>query len=414
MKKFVDLPQNLSWKEFIPKIEPNVICLLLKDDKNFMIGWGKTDEFRAEYQQFSFEDLQAFRDKYQDQYIFGYLGYDLKNVVEPQLKSHNSDALKFPDVYFFVPSHTLISVDGKVSYLGDLTIEEFNDLENLSAIETIKNGDISLSPLTSKEKYLTHIQKVLDHIQRGDIYEVNYCINFNANGQIDPFQTFLTLNKKTKAPFSSYFSHDDYSILSASPERFLLKTEDKLLSQPIKGTAPRSENQEEDKELARGLKADKKERAENVMIVDLVRNDLSKVAAKNTVKVPHLFEVHSFKTVHQLISTVTCKLKDKTTDSDIIKALFPMGSMTGAPKFSAMKIAEEEEEFKRGVYSGAIGAFHPNGNFDFNVVIRSILYNSKEKVISASVGGAITIKSDPEKEYQECLIKLDALQKALC
>jgi para-aminobenzoate synthetase component 1 len=409
MMKFVDLPQKLSWKSILPKIEPKVACMLLKDEENFMIGWGERDVFEANDKDFKLSDYQAFREKNAKNYTLGYFGYDLKNVIEPKLSSANSDHLQFPDTFWFVPQHLVISIGGKLIYSSDRPLEN-----HFTKIDSPIKHSIDLSPLTPKDKYLEHIEKILAHIQRGDIYEVNYCVNFEGKGEIDPVHTFMHLHEKAQAPFSSFMAIDGKYILSASPERFLLKEGGKLISQPIKGTAARSEDPLKDKELADQLQQDKKERSENVMIVDLVRNDLSKLAKKSSVQVPELFKIYSFNTVHQMISTVQCLVKEGTSDSEILKALFPMGSMTGAPKFSAMSIAEEQEAFKRGVYSGAIGVFHPNGNFDLNVVIRSILYNSKDNVVSAAVGSAITIKSDPLSEYNECLIKLEALQKALC
>ena len=199
---------------------------------------------------------------------------------------------------------------------------------------------------------------------------------------------------------------DDYSIFSGSPERFLKKVGSKLISEPIKGTAKRGLTKTEDEELIKSLVSDPKERAENVMIVDLVRNDLSKIATKNSVQVEELCQIYSFETVHQMISRISCDIKESASFTEIIKATFPMGSMTGVPKIRAMELIEEHESFKRGVYSGSIGYIKPNGDFDFNVVIRSLVYNRKNNYLSCSVGGAITIQSDPEKEYEECLIKV--------
>ena len=205
----------------------------------------------------------------------------------------------------------------------------------------------------------------------------------------------------------------DKHIISASPERFVTRENNKIISQPIKGTAKRLTNKKADKELALILGLDEKERSENIMIVDLVRNDLSKSAIKSSVTVEELCKVYTFDQVHQLISTVTSLVDEKTDSIDVIKSLFPMGSMTGAPKISAMQIIEGQESTKRGIYSGAVGYFTPTDDFDFSVVIRSILYNSTNRYLSYSVGGAITSKSDPEKEYQECLLKAIAMKKAL-
>lgn len=183
----------------------------------------------------------------------------------------------------------------------------------------------------------------------------------------------------------------------------------RLLSQPIKGTSRRGATPEEDEALKKELQENPKERAENIMIVDLVRNDLSKIARPKSVTVDELCGVYTFETVHQLISTVSCEVEETTSFTDIIRATFPMGSMTGAPKVRAMELIEEYEAFKRGLYSGTIGYISPNGNFDLNVVIRTLLYNKVQKYLSCSVGGAITINSDPEKEYEECLVKVQRI-----
>ena len=266
----------------------------------------------------------------------------------------------------------------------------------------------------SKEGYFEKVTNVLKHIHRGDIYEVNYCQEFYAeNCTINTIDVYQKLNKISQAPFASYVKLHDKFLLCASPERFVKKQNNKIIVQPIKGTARRLNDKIEDKKLAESLVNDPKERAENIMIVDLIRNDLSKNAIKGSVQVEELCKVYSFKQVHQLISTVVCQVDKDDNDVDIIKNLFPMGSMTGAPKISAMEIIEEEELTKRGLYSGAVGYFSPSGNFDFNVVIRSILYNASKRYTSFSVGSAITSLSVIENEYEECLLKAKALKEAL-
>ena len=224
---------------------------------------------------------------------------------------------------------------------------------------------------------------------------------------------FQKLYQISQAPFSCYFRIKDLYIMSASPERFLKRMGDKIISQPIKGTSKRGDNPSEDDQLKKQLYESNKERTENVMVVDLVRNDLSKTAAKSSVNVEELFGVYSFKQVHQMISTISSRIKKGIHSLDVIKGAFPMGSMTGMPKISAMELIEKYETTKRGVYSGSIGYFTPEGDFDFNVVIRSILYNSRRKYASFMVGGAITFNSDPELEYEECLLKAKALFKVL-
>src|SRR5690606_11612821 len=252
------------------------------------------------------------------------------------------------------------------------------------------------------------------HIHRGDVYEANFCQEFYAlNAVIDPVQTYNKLNSISKPPFATFLKMDDKYLLSASPERYLKKEGKKIISQPIKGTAKRADTALEDDLFRFSLENDPKERSENIMIVDLVRNDLSRIAKKGSVKVKELCKVYTFEQVHQMISTVEAEVEDHIHPVEIIKATFPMGSMTGAPKISAMKVIEEVEETKRGLYSGAVGYFKPSGDFDFNVIIRSILYNKTEKYVSYSVGSAITSKSTPEKEYEECLVKAKAMKQVL-
>ena len=179
----------------------------------------------------------------------------------------------------------------------------------------------------------------------------------------------------------------------------------KLISQPIKGTAKRFEDENEDLKSKNNLKNNAKELSENIMIVDLVRNDLSITAEKGSVSVDELCEVYTFNQVHQMISTIVSEVKHGTSASEILKTTFPMGSMTGAPKFSALQLIEKQEDFRRGVYSGSVGYFEPNGNFDFNVIIRSLLYNSTQRYLSYSAGSALTAQANPEQEYEECLLK---------
>ena len=365
----------------------------------------------------AFAKLKQYKNNTQD-YIFGYLSYDLKNDTE-DLTSNNLDGLQFPDLYFFQPKK-LFFIKGdvvEIRYLDTYKNEIKSDLAKISKIATpplADRKDVKVHKRISKKQYLEQLDVILEHIHRGDIYEVNFCQEFYAeNTKIQPLEVYHHLNEISKPPLAGFLKIDDKYVLSASPERFVKKEGNKIISQPIKGTAKRLTNKKADKKLAVALSLDEKERSENIMIVDLVRNDLSKTAIKGSVKVEKLCKVYSFEQVHQLISTVT-SLIDKDIDSvDVIKSLFPMGSMTGAPKLSAMKIIEAQETTKRGLYSGAMGYFTPEDDFDFNVVIRSILYNQTNQYLSYTVGGAITAKSDPEKEYQECLLKAIAMKKAL-
>jgi para-aminobenzoate synthetase component 1 len=243
---------------------------------------------------------------------------------------------------------------------------------------------------------------------------MNFCNEFYSIGyKIDAAKVYCKLNEISKAPFSAFYRSGSHYLISSSPERFLQKKNNVLISQPIKGTRRRSVDPREDLTLRKQLAEDLKERTENVMIVDLVRNDLSKIAKRGTVKVDELFGIYTFLQVHQMISTVSCELRENISFADILRATFPMGSMTGAPKIEAMKIIDRQEAAARGMYSGCVGYIDPEGNFDFSVVIRSILYNETESYLSVSAGSAITISCDPEKEYEECLLKADAMFRAL-
>jgi para-aminobenzoate synthetase component I len=374
----------------------------------------------------AFEKLKEYQSVTSD-WIFGYLTYDLKNDVE-ELQSNNFDGLYFPDLYFFQPKRLFLFKENKVEiqYLNCVANEMEEDLKVIrhcelcqsEPVEDKQRGnllkDIKIKLRIHKDDYFKKIDTILQHIHRGDIYEANFCQEFYAeNTSINPLETYKRLNTISNPPFATFLKCNDKYLLSASPERYLKKRGNTIVSQPIKGTAKRSKDKGEDKMLKKDLENDQKERSENIMIVDLVRHDLSKIAIKGTVTVKELCKVYSFEQVHQMVSTVISKVENSVHPVDVIKSTFPMGSMTGAPKISAMKIIEELEDSKRGLYSGAVGYFTPNGDFDFNVVIRSILYNKTNKYVSYSVGGAITAKSDPLKEYEECLIKAKAMRTVL-
>ncbi|RZN82931.1 MAG: anthranilate synthase component I family protein [Winogradskyella sp.] len=366
----------------------------------------------------AFEKLNEYQSTTKD-WLFGYLTYDLKNDIE-LLASNNFDGLQFPDLYFFQPKKLFLIKGNKVKiqYLRLVDDEIKNDLRDIQESNNCtlqeSNSPIKIKLRIHKDEYFDKVEQMLAHIHRGDIYEANFCQEFYAEDtEIQPEETFNKLNKISKPPFATFLKMNDNYLLSASPERYLKKEGSTVISQPIKGTAKRSQNKVEDTQLALDLSKDEKERSENIMIVDLVRNDLSHTAKKGTVKVDELCKVYSFLQVHQMISTVISEVKEDVSPAELLKTTFPMGSMTGAPKISAMKIIENLEETKRGLYSGTVGYFDPNGDFDFNVIIRSILYNQRKKYVSYSVGSAITAKSNPLREYEECLIKAKAMRDVL-
>ncbi|TWJ02501.1 para-aminobenzoate synthetase component 1 [Mucilaginibacter frigoritolerans] len=396
----------------------NVFCYL--DSNNFTDSYSKFDVLIAvdaineviSFAGAAYDELETFR-KNNAQWITGFLGYDLKNETE-NLTSQNIDHLNFPDLYFFAPKY-LILIKG-----NEAEIIATNPAEVLACIEAQKTSTVTdvtavnIYQRFSKTEYITTIEEVKAHINRGDIYVTNFCQEFFAeNATIDPLAVFSRLNEISPNPFGSFFKWKHHYILCASPERFLAKRGTKLISQPIKGTAKRGKNDEEDKAIKNKLSSTVKELQENVMVVDLVRNDLTKSAKQGTVQTEELFGIYSFKQVHQMISTVVCELDENITPIQAIKNTFPMGSMTGAPKISAMQLMEYYERSRRGVYSGAIGYFNPDDDFDFNVVIRSLLYNKQNKYLSFQAGSAITYHADAESEYEECLLKVRGIMEAL-
>lgn len=366
-----------------------------------------------------FEKLNEYQQETKD-WLFGYLTYDLKNATE-NLISQNRDEVNFADITFFQPQKIITIKGNQVSFhylkmVDDEMDADFDTITNLQLHKTHNTSaeKVKVSVKLTKDQYKSRVTKMKQHIAKGDIYEANFCQEFYAkNTTIDPLSTYNALNSISAAPFAAFLKLEEHYALCASPERYLKKEGKKLISQPIKGTAKREVDIVADELLAKELGSNEKERAENVMIVDLVRNDLSKTALKGSVQVEELCKVHSFKQVHQMISTITSTMNDLYTPVDALKTTFPMGSMTGAPKVSAMQIIEDLEVSKRGLYSGAIGYFTPEGDFDFNVIIRSILYNEANKYVSFSVGSAITAKSNIDSEYEECLLKAKAMREVL-
>ena len=364
----------------------------------------------------AFQDLYQYQSQTKD-WLFGYLSYDLKNDTEA-LQSNNFDGLAFPDLFFFQPKKLFLIKENQIEmqYLRMCDDEIESDFEEIISLTSNFQlpTSITIEQRISKENYLSNVSKMLEHIHRGDIYEANFCMEFFAeNAQIEPLEIYQKLNTISEPPFAVYFKNNFQYLLSASPERYLRKEGNKVISQPIKGTARRSFDLEQDEQFKSDLAQNEKERSENIMIVDLVRNDLSHTATKGSVQVEELCQIYTFKQVHQMISTIVSEVENTTSPIEILRTTFPMGSMTGAPKISAMQIIEALEETKRGLYSGAVGYFTPNGDFDFNVVIRSILYNSENQYLSFSVGSAITSQAIPEMEYEECLLKAKAMFEVL-
>lgn len=346
-----------------------------------------------------------FKEFIKDKNYAGFLSYDLKNEVE-KLSSKNPAFINFPELFFFEIENSFEEKNNHLVSDNTIDIDWVEPTNN-----TIIAKKFNIQQAVNKELYIETVTKIKHHIVEGDVYELNYCIPFEISDiELNPVELYFKLNEKSPNPFSGILKIDNLYILSASPERFLCKRGDKLISQPIKGTIKRTNDVEHDKQV---LLSSEKERAENVMIVDLVRNDLTKSANTGSIKVVELFGIYTFPQLHQMISTVSAEIRSDVHFIDALKNAYPMGSMTGAPKVRAMEIIEQYEVFKRGPYSGAMGMIEENGNFDFNVLIRSIFIDVEAKKLCFNVGSAITIDSDPEQEYEECLLKAKAILESL-
>jgi para-aminobenzoate synthetase component I len=360
------------------------------------------------------QQLQQFINE-KPTWLFGHLGYDLKNEIE-NVSSLHPDHINFPDLFFFEPE-IIIRLNKTEMIIEAADAEKvFAEVSDTSHVSEILNESrVTIQNRLSQKEYIDIIRQLKQHILHGDCYEINFCQEFYAeNALIDPFAVYKKLGVISPNPFSALYKMDDKWLICASPERYLRKQGNKILSQPIKGTSKRiTGNDEKDKLSKEELSNSAKDRSENVMVVDLVRNDLAKVCREGTVKVDELYGIYSFPQVHQMISTVSGELKDNISFRDIIKATFPMGSMTGAPKKRVMELIEQYEKTKRGIFSGAVGYISPDGDFDFNVVIRSIMYNATTNYISFQAGSGITFNSDPENECEECLLKAMAMKKVL-
>lgn len=379
--------------------------LRVPETDGWLIGLGVLRELVIESTDGWAEVDAAFCD---NDWWFASLSYDLKNRFE-RLNTRLGKADGFPLARFVCPEVVLELTPRGLRFLK-------GKQEEVSEHASLPHSllPIHLDPVMPREHYLKALDNVMYHLHRGDIYEVNYCQEWRADAYLDnPFIRFIALNARTRAPHAAYVQYGECYILCGSPERFIRKQNDRIVSQPIKGTIRRGANSVEDAALKERLMNSAKDKAENVMIVDLVRNDLARIAQKASVVVDELHGVHTFQTVHHLVSTISAKLSNEETFSNILRATFPMGSMTGAPKVRAMQIADALEASARGMYSGSVGYKEPNGNFDFNVVIRAIIADLNRREVSCKVGGAITVQSDPAKEYEECLLKAEAVMKAL-
>lgn len=364
----------------------------------------------------AFLQLKTFYEKHGD-WMFGHLGYDLKNELEP-LVSRHPDGIDFPDLFFFIPNIVAQLNEQEIS-IGSFKADHEHIYQQIITTElpAAQSGQpaLTIHHRLKRDEYLQTIRALQQHVLRGDCYEINYCQEFYADqAVIDPLSVYLSLSKASPNPFAAFYKMQDRYLVCASPERYLKKEGNRLFSQPIKGTWQRNiTDLQADIKNKEQLYNSEKDRSENVMVVDLVRNDLSKVCEEGSVQVDELFGIYSFPQVHQMISTVSGRLREDVHFIDAIRHTFPMGSMTGAPKRKVMELIEMYEKTKRGVFSGSVGYITPGGDFDFNVVIRSILYNAATNYLSFQAGSAITFYSDPEGEYEECLLKAAAIKQVL-
>jgi para-aminobenzoate synthetase component I len=362
----------------------------------------------------SLQDLQQFIDE-KPSWLLGHLAYELKNEILPLVSSH-PDYIQFPDLFFFEPEVVMRLNKGEIIIDAENPEEIFSSLCGTSIdIPLTNNSEINIQNRISKEEYLEIIQRLQQHILRGDCYEINFCQEFfSENTMINPVDVYQKLSAASPNPFSALYKMNDKYLICASPERFLKKQGNHILSQPIKGTLKRTLTDTREHEINKlKLYQSPKDRSENVMVVDLVRNDLSKICMEGSVTVDELYGVYSFPQLYQMISTVSGELGNDISFTEIVRATFPMGSMTGAPKRSVLKIIEQYEKTKRGIFSGALGYITPSGDFDFNVVIRSILYNASSGYLSFQAGSGITFYSQPEREWEECLLKAEAIKNVL-
>lgn len=417
-KKFTEIDIKLFKEKIILFSKENTCSIVLNSNNtsstyDLVFAYGVNSHISSSMN--SLQKLDSFISKTND-WVFGFLSYELKNEIE-NLKSKNIINHNIPNLYFFQPNTVVLVKDNVINLLclpNNDPDTEFHKIINYTSNNESSVKKYNLYQRFSKIEYIKTVNKIKERIRLGDIYELNFCIDyFSDNSIINPFKSYKYLNSLTESPMSVFFKFKSLYLISSSPERFVKKIGNKIITEPIKGTIRRLKNLKEDLKNINYLKNNSKELSENHMIVDLVRNDLSKIAKKGSVKVKELSNLYSFKNVHQLISTVEAKINNSLKLSEILKSSFPMGSMTGAPKIRSMQFIEEFEKTQRGIYSGSIGYISPKKDFDFNVVIRSIIYNSNKKNLNINVGSAITFASDPEKEYEECKLKAEAMINSL-
>jgi para-aminobenzoate synthetase component I len=393
------MPNNMELEDLIHRAKAfDTACILVSN--GFADAHGRFELMAGYGIESSCTQLEALRT---DKLQFGFFAYDLKNQFENLVSNHPA-WIEVPDMFFFEPQeYYLRHRDGNVTEnLKPHTVDAVSNAQDFRC----NSWECSVS----REAYLNTIHTIRNNIREGDYYELNFCTEWRSNydGTADPYNLFLELNQKAPAPFAVFFKHGNTFLLSSSPERFINGSGNKVVSQPIKGTRKRLPGLHEDAQVRTELMTSEKDRAENIMITDLVRNDLSIFCKPGTVEVEELCGIYSFSHVHQMISTVSAEMRDGMDLRHAIRSTFPMGSMTGAPKIKVMEVTEELEGFRRGLYSGSVG-YTFNGNFDFNVVIRALQLDTAKSRIAYHVGGAITYDSHPESEYEECIAKAQSM-----
>ncbi|WP_018344913.1 chorismate-binding protein [Cytophaga aurantiaca] len=403
------ISKTLSWLEqrydHITYLNPNNYTNYPQKPFRHLIAFGSEFSVQAELNQNIFDIWKDIRNKYSKDWLFVFVSYEGKNSVE-EITSNKEQAISFSTATFSIPEHVWEITSNEVRILKGTGHSIVSNINAYSTEVKKEQATISIEHVVSRSHYIEQVTKIQKYICEGNAYEINYCIPFIGKGILNPVDAYLKLNAVAPMPFSVFYkSHNEY-ILSASPERFIKKDAAKIISQPIKGTSKRGNTDAEDQELKKILQNSQKEQSENTMIVDLVRNDLSRTAVAGSVQVPELSGMYTFPNVHQLISTVVSEIDTSYSSIDVIKYAFPMGSMTGAPKISAMELIDDIEAVARGPFSGTVGYMDPEDNFDFNVLIRSIFYNSTTDEVFMEAGSAITSYADAAKEYEECILKI--------
>lgn len=414
----MQLRKTIKW------IEPIELASNIKQDKWALLYSGQKSDFTGDYSiiamlpadeitSSSFDELSAKLSSNKDKFAnawFGYLGYGLKNSLE-QLPHDHPCLPEFPDLYMV--NYRLVILFNHTRQDVEIWSESEDDLQHIPApLSEYNEYSFEIANLASnmtKDEYFSYVEQIKEAIKNGDLYQANLTRKFSCEiKNYDAFAIFKKLCNISPAPYSAFLKFDDKYIISSSPERFLKIDETGLAdTRPIKGSAPRFADKKADEESKEALKTSEKERAENLMIVDLCRNDLSRSCVTGSVKTSNLFEVTSYATVHHMASTVTGEKRPDISTIELVKGCFPPGSMTGAPKLKAIELCSEIEKDARGVYSGSIGFFGGDGSADLSVVIRTILISGNK--LEFQVGGAITSGSTANPEWQETITKARAI-----